>query len=209
MWVDNPPTCVLLLPPGPRQVAYSSTSVFPGPASLLDQTSVFCSHLCHALSPRCHSAHSPSAPARLGGPTGNSPSSCHHTSCRARRRLHFCCRTCGRSWMPPRYRDKPPRPGDQRSGPTGSKERGGREVGLHLKRLVGDSQKTGKWSDEGTRTVAVTLQMPRDETREEKQACREKSNDELSRTEWGPWDSYVEALILSTSECDCLWRQGL
>ena len=90
-------------------------------------------------------AHSPAPPARPGGPVGHLPSSCHHTSCRARHRLHFCCRTCGRSWMPPQYRDKPPRPGDRRSGPTGSRERE-EEVGLHLERLVGDSKKTGKWN---------------------------------------------------------------
>ena len=68
----------------------------------------------------------------------------------------------------------------------GAKREREEEVGLHLKRLVGDSKKPGKWNDEGTGTEAVTLQMLRDETREEKQACREKSNDELSRTKLGP-----------------------
>ena len=63
---DDPPTCVLLLPAGPRQVAYSTTSVFPGPAALLDQTSAFRAHLC------LHAATLPTAspPARLGSPAG-------------------------------------------------------------------------------------------------------------------------------------------
>ena len=68
----------------------------------------------------------------------------------------------------------------------GAKREREEEVGLHLKRLVGDSKKPGKWNDEGTGKEAVTLQMLRDETREEKQACREKSNDELSCTKLGP-----------------------
>ena len=140
-WTDGGPLTCALLPPGPTQAVYSTTSSFQGPPRFRArrQYSVLVSVVCLRF------AHSPAPPARPGGPVGHLPSSCHHTSCRARHRLHFCCRTCGRSWMPPQYRDKPPRPGDRRSGPTGSRERE-EEVGLHLERLVGDSKKTGKWN---------------------------------------------------------------
>lgn len=71
-----------------------------------------------------------------------SPSSCHHTSYRAHRHLHFCCRTCGRSWRPPRCRGKPPRPGDQQSEPAGGRRETGekRWVFSSLRRLQGNKK---------------------------------------------------------------------
>ena len=60
-------------------------------------------------------------------------------------------------------------------------------------------------------TKAVTLQMPKErwDQRRKTGFLGEESNDQLLQTKLGPWDSYVEALTLNTSECDCIWRQGL
>ena len=60
-------------------------------------------------------------------------------------------------------------------------------------------------------TKAVTLQMPKErwDQRRKRGFLGEESNDQLLQTKLGPWDSYVEALTLNTSECDCIWRQGL